>query len=146
MSPNRSSPDEREPQLRGGPALSLRHWGGFVLAGGTAFVVDSGVLLILTRLVGVPALAARLAAISIAMVVSWLINRTLTFTARTPPTLSEFARFAAVGWSAAALNYVVFAVLILLAPGIHPVLAVAVASICAMGLSYTGMKFGVFRQ
>ena len=128
-----------------GPSGGLRHFGGFVLAGGMAFVVDSAVLMLLSSVIGVPPLAARLVAISLAMVVSWLINRTVTFPVRANPTLAEFLRFAAVAWVAAALNYAVFAGLIIVMPRMHPVLAVAIASICAMTMSYLGMKFGVFR-
>ena len=83
------------------------------MAGSVAFAVDAGVLTLLTQAVGMPVLAARLIAISLAMVVSWLINRSLTFQVRTPPALLEFVRFASVAWTAAALNYAVFAALIL---------------------------------
>ena len=124
----------------------LRHWGGFLLGGGMAFAVDSGVLMLLTRVVGVPALAARLVAIATAMVVSWLINRTLTFRSGARASIGEFARFAAVAWTAAAINYLVFAGLILFWPAIHPVAAVGLASLVAMCFSYAGMRFGVFRR
>lgn len=124
----------------------LRHWGGFLLGGGTAFAVDAGILMLLTRIVGVPALAARLVAIATAMVVSWLINRTVTFPTGVPPSVGELLRFAAVAWTAAAVNYLVFAGLILLWPVIHPVAAVGLASLVAMCFSYAGMRFGVFRR
>ena len=128
-----------------GRAARFRHWGGFVLAGGTAFLADSAVLMLLSRVMGIPPLAARLVAIALAMVVSWLINRSVTFPVDARPSLAEFGRFAAVAWVAAALNYAVFAGLIVLVPTMHPVLAIGIASLCAMTLSYLGMKFGVFR-
>lgn len=124
----------------------LRHWSGFLLGGGIAFGVDSAVTMLLTQRAGAPVLLARLAAISLAMVASWLINRTITFPVAGPPALSEFTRFAAVAWMAAALNYAVFAGVIFIAPSFHPVAAIALASLVAMTFSYLGMRFGVFNK
>jgi putative flippase GtrA len=146
---------KRDPVLSGESAVRrplgersavLRHWGGFVLAGSIAFVVDSGVLMLLSQGLGMPALVARILAISLAMIVSWLINRTITFPTSAAPSVAEFARFAAVAWSAAAINYLVFAGLVMSLPKIHPVAAVAIASLVAMVGSYAGMRFGVFRR
>ena len=117
-----------------------------MLAGTVAFLVDSAVLMILHQALGLPVLGARLAGISLAMAASWAINRTITFPVPAAPTLAEFGRFAAVAWMAAAVNYAIFAVLIVLVPAIHPVLAIFIASGCAMTLAYLGMRFGVFRQ
>ena len=135
------------------PAIrrQARHWGGFLLGGTTAFVVDGTVFMVLSGAAGVPVLAARLAAISVAMVVSWLINRTITFSLRTRSSLPEFARFAGVGWAAAAVNYAVFAGLVvggpfLLGRSLHPVAAIAVSSLGAMTVAYLGMKLAVFHK
>jgi putative flippase GtrA len=136
------SPKFKEPAKT--PSGASTPVGGFVLAGSMAFLVDSAVLMALTRVVGLPVLGARLLAIATAMVVSWLINRSITFPVRARPGLAEFARFAAVAWSAAVMNYAVFAVLVFLIPALHPVAAIGIASLCAMTLSYIGMKFGVF--
>lgn len=125
---------------------AARHWGGFVLGGAAAFVTDSAVSMLLARSLDVPLLIARLVAISIAMAVSWSINRTITFPVTAPPSLTEFARFAAVAWGAAAVNYIIFAGLIIAYPGLHPVAAIAVASLFAMVVAYLGMRFGVFRR
>jgi putative flippase GtrA len=116
------------------------------LGGAVAFGVDSAVTLLLTRLIGVPVLFARLAAIALAMVASWLINRTITFPVAGPPALSEFTRFAAVAWMAAALNYAIFAGVLFIAPTFHPVAAIAIASLVAMTFSYLGMRFSVFNK
>ena len=149
------SPTERpaecraDPPVSGAGAVSARDWrhlGAFVIGGLLAFCVDGGVLMILTRLAGAPALAARLVAIALAMVVSWLFHRTVTFPVVGPPTAGEFLRFAALGWTTAAFNYAVFALMLLLLPALHPLLAVVVASACAMVLSYFGMRLGVFAK
>lgn len=122
----------------------LRHGLAFLLSGGTAFAVDATVLELLTALWGVPAIAARVAAIALAMVAGWLMHRTFTFAVATPPSLAEFVRYAGVAWAAAAVNYAVFVLVLLARPGTHPLVGVVVSSITAMVLAYVGMRFGAF--
>ena len=124
----------------------LRHFGGFVLAGGSAFVTDVGIFQLLQGWLGLNPLIARLLSISAAMVVSWLINRTVTFAMPGPPRLAEFLRFAAVAWISSAVNYGVFAAILLARPDIWPVAAIVAATAVAMVVSYFGMKRGVFRE
>ena len=124
----------------------LRHGLAFVLSGGTAFAVDATVLQGLTALLGVPAIAARVAAIALAMVAGWLMHRTFTFAVATQPSVAEFVRYAGVAWSAAAVNYAVFVLLLLARPGTHPLVGLVVSSIAAMVLAYLGMRFGAFHR
>jgi putative flippase GtrA len=124
---------------------SLRHYGGFVLAGILALTTDA---LILQGLIhaGWHPLLARPLAIAVAMVVSWQVNRNVSYAMKTPPTLGEFGRFAAVSWSAQAVNYSVFSAILLLRPGTHPLLALLLASLVAMFVSYFGFRHGVFQR
>ena len=102
--------------------------------------------MLLTRLAGAPVLIARLFAIGAAMLASWLINRTITFPVAGPPSLREFAQFAAIAWIAAAVNYAIFAAIVFLVPNLNPVFGIAAASLCAMSFSYFGMRYGVFTK
>jgi len=122
----------------------LRHGLAFLLSGGTAFAVDATVLELLTALLGVPAIAARVAAIALAMVAGWLMHRTFTFAVATPPNLAEFVRYAGVAWAAAAVNYAVFVLVLLVRPVTHPLVGLIVSSIAAMVLAYVGMRFAAF--
>lgn len=121
-----------------------RHYGGFLLAGLTALATDAAILTVLTDLAGASPYLARLASIMIAMVVSWQLNRRITFAVRAPATFHEFARFAAVSWSAQAINYGTFAGLITWIPTLWPVWALIVSSALAMFAAYAGYRFGVF--
>lgn len=121
----------------------LRHYGGFVLAGLSALTTDGLILQSLTSL-GWDPLVARLVAIAVAMVVSWLINRSVTFAMKGRPSLKEYARFAAVSWSAQVVNYLVFGIIILARPQTHVLLALLFASLVAMFVSYFGYRYGVF--
>jgi putative flippase GtrA len=125
---------------------AFRHWGGFVVSGGTAGVVDAAITLALVHLANFDPFSARLLAILVAMVVAWFMHRTLTFRVPAPPSLNEFLRFAAVAWSANALNYAVYAGILLVWPGTPPLTAIVVASGIAAVFSYLGFRFGVFRQ
>lgn len=133
---NRLAPGARHP---------LRHWLGFLISGGVAFVVDALVLELLTVVAGLHPIAARLVAISLAMVAGWLMHRTLTFAVSTPVSASEFLRYAGVAWTAAAVNYGLFVLIILARPATAPLVALVVSSIAAMTFSYLGMRFAAFR-
>jgi putative flippase GtrA len=124
----------------------IRHYGGFLAGGTLAFATDVLVFQVLHLALAVPVLLARIGSIAVAMVASWLVNRTVTFAMPEPPTLREFLRFAFLGWSVALFNYAVFAAVILARPEIWPPFAIGVAAIAAMLLAYAGMRFGVFRK
>ena len=66
----------------------LRHGLGFLASGAAAFIVDAAVLALLTSVGGVHPIAARLVAISLAMVTGWLMHRRLTFAVRVPPNVA----------------------------------------------------------
>lgn len=125
---------------------ATRRYGGFLLGGGLAFLTDAAVLLMLTRGAGLSPFSARPLSICVAMVVSWLINRTITFAQTVPPTFAEFGRFAAVAWTAQAVNYGVFAAILLAVPGLEPLIALALACLVSMIVSFNGYKHGVFRR
>jgi len=124
----------------------LRHYGGFIAAGLCALATDIFVLNLLSEMAGINLLIARLLSISVAMVVSFLINRTITFAMPGSPKLVEFLRFAAVAWMSSALNYAVFASVMLARPQTSPNIAVLLATATSMITSYLGMRLTVFRK
>ncbi len=124
---------------------NARHWLGFLGSGGTAFIVDAGITLALTQ-AGVNPFVARIIAIMLAMVVAWLMHRRFTFQVAAPPSMAEFLRFAAVAWSANALNYGIYALLLLALPALWPLAAMAASTGVAMIFSYLGFRLGVFRE
>jgi putative flippase GtrA len=125
---------------------SVRHWGGFLFSGGTAFLVDAGITLGLIRLMGLDPFLARLVGIAAAMVVAWMLHRRITFNVAHPPSLAEFLRYATVAGSANGLNYAVYAAILLIRPAIPPFFALIVSTGVAMVFSYLGFRLGVFRR
>lgn len=130
---------------RGGRASGARHWIGFLVSGGLAFVMDAAVLEAGVRLFALDPLLARLIAIAAAMVVGWLAHRRLTFAVDAPLSAGEFARYAVAGWSAAAVNYLAFAGFILAVPALPRLACLFLASGIAMVFSYAAMRYAVFR-
>ncbi len=123
----------------------LAHWLGFLGSGVASFLIDGGVLKLLTHVFDAPVLPARVASIAVAMSVGWMLHRTFTFRITARPTLTEFVRFIGVAWSTAVVNYLMFAAILYLRPSIEPLIAVFLSGLVAMVLSYLGLRFGAFR-
>jgi putative flippase GtrA len=122
----------------------VRHYGGFALAGLLAFATDAAILEALMRGAAFSPYLARPIGISASMVVSWIVNRTVTFAMRTRPSPKEVLQFAAVSWTAQVVNYLVFVLILALVSGTPPFLALVVAAAVSMFLSYTGFRYAVF--
>ena len=126
--------------------LKISHSGGFLVSGSLAFLTDAGILFALTRGLGLDPFSARIAAIGCAMIVGFFAHRRLTFAAKEPATLAQFAKFLGVATTASVVNYAVYAGILVLRPPTDPLAALVVATAVAMGISYAGLRFGVFRK
>lgn len=125
---------------------SLRHWGGFLFSGGTAFLIDAGMTFLLVHVAGLDRFLARAIAIGIAMVAAWLLHRRVTFNVSAPHSLAEFLRFSTVALAANALNFAIYSLLLIVFPAIHYLIALVIATGVATIFSYAGFRFGVFRR
>jgi putative flippase GtrA len=124
----------------------LRHVGGFVLAGTLAFATDAGLLRLITATTAISPFAARPVTIFLAMLVSWGLNRSITFPTARPPSWKEFAGFAAASFGGQVVNYGVFAAILTWQPLTDQTLAIVFASGVAMFATYAGLRFGVFAK
>ena len=118
----------------------------FLLSGGLAFATDAAVLTLLTRGVGLDPYSARIVAICCAMLVGFFAHRHISFSVGTAPTLAEFTKFLSVAMSASLINYAVYAAALFFHPATEPLVALVAATAVAMGYSYLGYRFGVFRK
>jgi len=124
----------------------LMHGLAFLFSGSLAFVVDAGILKLLTAVFGVHPLLARIVSLSFAHVAGWLSHRRFTFRLTTPPTFAEFVRYAGVQSTVALIiNYGIFALIIRLWPNVEPLFAMFISSGVAMFFSYFGIRFAAFR-
>jgi putative flippase GtrA len=133
-------------ELTGLPADWLRHYGGFVLAGGLGFAADAAALWLLTQEAGVSPFLARLVGIALGVLISWLVNRSVTFEATAPASFIEFVKYSTAAWSAQAVNYAVFGAVLLAWPQTDPMTAFVIACLVSIPTSYIGFRFGVFRH
>jgi putative flippase GtrA len=124
----------------------LRHGLRFITSGAVAFAVDAAVLAALTSGLGVHPILARTVAISLAMIAGWLMHRTHSFAVAAPPSIAEFLRFAGVAWTASAINYCLFVLIMVLDAQFAPLAAMTISSLAAMTFSYLGLRFAAFRD
>lgn len=128
------------------PTRGWRHAAGFGFSGLLAFGVDAGLLYALTEWGGLSPFLARIPSIGLAMLAGWLSNRTLTFAVRDRPHLREFLRYATASGLGIATNYTIFSATLLARPATAPVVALTIASIIAMGVSYAGYRWFAFAR
>jgi putative flippase GtrA len=79
----------------------------FAVVGLLGAGVDYGVLRLIMA-VGGSRYAGRIVSIAAAMVVTWALNRTLTFAAAAPPSWREFGHYAAVALTSSVLSLVIY--------------------------------------
>ncbi|MEW9304757.1 GtrA family protein [Labrys neptuniae] len=118
----------------------------FALAGFVGFAFDAGILTILVNL-GLDARLARLASFAGAVVVTWLINRSLAFGDRAGSDIAaEFLRYLSASALAALINLGTFMALVTLGGPFArwPVLAVAIAVALSMTLNFWSYFKAVF--
>jgi len=124
----------------------VKRFGWFVVAGSIGFVADAGMLALLLAVTPLGPFAARVLAILFAMGVTWAFNRAITFGRSRHSVLTEGARYGGVGLLSAAVNYFIYAAVLLALPWVHPLAAVVVASAGAMAFSWLGYSRFVFQK
>lgn len=115
----------------------------FLGVGGVGLTVDLSVFTVVPFHLDHP-LAVRLLSLAVATVVTWQLNRLLTFkaTGRRPHT--EALRYAAVTAVAQGTSYAVFAALVLTVLGALPQAATILGAVIAAAVSYTGHRLYAF--
>ncbi len=113
----------------------------FLLVGGSGFVIDSATTYLLIAL-GLPAWSARVPAICLAMLFTWLANRTFTYQSKQQRSAAELASYVTVAITMAGLNYALY--LGLLTLHTEPLLAIAIATATQSCVSFFAYKHLVF--
>jgi Predicted membrane protein len=119
----------------------------FSLAGVAGFLVDAGVVWVLTR-AGVGPIMAQAVAFTMAVTVTWLLNRRFTFAHHASPNwLREWLHYVAANSVGAVVNNGVYALLVLTVAMFskEPVLAVATGSLAGLVFNFTASRTLVFR-
>jgi putative flippase GtrA len=120
----------------------------FTLIGAIGFVVDGGILTLLNSAIGLDVIRARLVSFSIAMTVTWYLNRNKTFAhLKDQDAAGEWGRYALVNSIGALLNLAIFLWLIqrhrVLAE--WPILALAIAASVALVFNFFASRHIAFQ-
>ncbi|WP_293678081.1 GtrA family protein [uncultured Phenylobacterium sp.] len=105
----------------------------FAISGGLAFLVDGGVLWALTA-ASVPPLIGRVFSIFVAIVCTWVFNRSLTFRTTSGPSFAEFGKYLAISLAGSAINYTIFSIVVLL--GAHLVVGLVLGTVVAATFNF----------
>ncbi|HEY9035711.1 MAG TPA: GtrA family protein [Pseudomonadales bacterium] len=120
----------------------------FAVVGGCGFVVDAAVLAVAVHGYGMGPIAARIISFSVAVMVTWLLNRTFTFNEETMhgPT-RELVLYVLVSVTGFASNFTVYAALIYAFEWAaqYPVVALVPSSLLAAFVNYLGSARIAFR-
>jgi putative flippase GtrA len=116
----------------------------FLGVGGLGLITD---LAVFTAIIGhgVPPLAARLVSLAVATLITWRLNRALTFDHSGRRPADEAVRYATVAAAAQAVSYALFAALVFTVFRAIPQLAVLCGAVAGAAVSYSGQALFAFR-
>lgn len=116
----------------------------FLGVGGLGLIADLAVFTFAISH-GLPPLVARLLSLMLATIVTWRLNRALTFDGSGRRPSDEALRYAAVAASAQCVSYAVFAGLVMTVLASKPQLAVLAGAAAGAFVSYNGQMLFAFR-
>jgi putative flippase GtrA len=120
----------------------------FAVIGALGFVIDGGILTLLNSAFGIDLLRSRICSFSVAVTVTWFLNRNQTFTEqKNKRAASEWGRYAAVNSVGALLNMGIFFWLIHRFDWLRgvPLLPLAIAAMFALIFNFFASKHLVFQ-
>lgn len=116
----------------------------FLGVGGVGLITDLTVFTLIMQHAPHP-LLARLVSLAVATIVTWRLNRALTFDRSGRRAADEAMRYAGVAAAAQGASYAVFAVLVIAGLSAIPQLAVIIGAGAGALVSYTGQTLFAFR-
>ncbi|WP_458238550.1 GtrA family protein [Pseudomonas sp. P5_A2_2] len=127
----------------------MRHFLKFSLVGALGFIVDAGVLSLLVGRFEVNVYVARIISFFVAVLATWLANRSFTFKHQRRIEISnheEYLRYFAVQTVGAGINFLVFFLAIQVMPmwRSFPVIPLAIGSVVALVFNYLAARRFVF--
>ncbi len=126
-----------------------REFPRFCAVGAIGFVVDAGVLHILTRQFGLDPYSGRFISFLLAATVTWQLNRHYTFSAAGESRLCrQWGRYVAANAMGGGLNYLTYSAGVMLFDIVqqHLLLGVAVGSAIGLLVNYTASRHLVFKR
>ena len=116
----------------------------FLVIGTVGFVADAGMLGALLLWTPLGVYSARLVSIAFALLVTWLLNRLITFGPSSRHVAVEGARYGGVGIASSVINYLAYSAFLWAMPDTPIIVALVVASVVALAFSFLGYSRLVF--
>jgi putative flippase GtrA len=126
----------------GQAAVALRN---FLLTGCVGLATDASVFTIVDGVLNAPWLS-RLVSLGVATIVTWQINRHVSFRAVGRGRVAQMARYVLVAAAAQSVSYATFLTILALWPSVPHVLALVVGAGFAAGLGFAGHASFAFRD
>lgn len=117
----------------------------FLGIGGLGLITDLAIFTLIIAHAPHP-LLARLVSLAVATIVTWRLNRALTFDRSGRRPADEATRYATVAAAAQGASYIVFAVLVVTVLSAIPQLAVLIGAAAGVLISYSGQALFTFRR
>ena len=117
----------------------------FLTVGGLGLATDLGAFSLIFGLMDTHPLLARVVSLAIATLVTWRLNRALTFDRSGRRESHEAARYALVTLVAQGTSYAIFAVLLLTRIGAVPQVALLIGAAISAFISYNGHRLFAFK-
>ena len=123
----------------------------FIFVGGGGFIIDGGLLTLLSQVYSFNIYLSRLISFSVAVVVTWVLNRTLVFKYDIDPVMRkrvEYGRYFVVQIGGALINLSIFTLIILIDPPIKeiPIIPLFIGAVFGLFINFTGTRYWVFRK
>lgn len=121
----------------------------FCMVGAIGFVVDGGILTLLTHLLSMGPIRSRVFSFSAAMLTTWLVNRTWAFRDRSQANVwREFTAYASTQLLGLAVNFGLYTCLILYTapPFDYPLPALCIATSASLTVNFVALVKLVFPQ
>jgi putative flippase GtrA len=119
----------------------------FAVVGATGFLTEAALLQVLVHALRLDPFAARLISFSVAVLVTWQLNRGFTFKVERPASAREAALYFGVQGAGGLANLAVYSTALLAAPQLRELLIapLALGSAAGLCLTYLGSKHLAFR-
>jgi putative flippase GtrA len=121
----------------------------FAFAGTVGFAVDAAVVLALIEWAAADLISAKLLGFAVAVTITWIINRNLTFAAHASHNkLKEWGQYVVANSAGGIANNLAYVIAIFQLAWLakHPVFAVALGSLVGMVFNFIASRWWVFRK